>query len=189
MGFSMPDAPIVLVPAEKPDLPPEWIKVAELAAHNLGLGKALAELSPEHWQLVLASVTDRMRLRGASLPLGWRRTLARQVGRHEAADRAEARVLALRAKREEIAAHVARELGLGDLTGLSREDRVRVDQQTDETIEGCTTDKLEPADCSDADRTMRQLLSEHRALKDMKADEANVRSAKEGEVSAPRGDA
>jgi hypothetical protein len=185
----MPDAPIVLVPTEKPDLPPEWIEVAELAAHNLGLGKTLAELSPEHWQLVLASVTDRMRLRGASLPLGWRRTLARQVGRHEAADRGESRVSALHAKREEIAAHVALELGLGDLAGLSREDRAAVDQQTDETIEGCTAGTAEPADCSDADRTMRRLLSEHRALRDQQTDKENVRLAKESEVSAPKDDA
>ncbi|SOR32415.1 conserved protein of unknown function [Methylorubrum extorquens] len=49
----MPDAPVVSVPTEKPVLPHEWIEVAELAAHNLGLGKRLAELSPEHWQLVL----------------------------------------------------------------------------------------------------------------------------------------
>jgi hypothetical protein len=185
----MPDAPIVLVSARKSDLPPEWIEVAELAAHNLGLGKKLADLSPEHWQIVLASVTDRMRLRGASLPVGWRRTLARQVGRQEGADQAEARVLALHAKREEIAAHVAHELGLGDLATLSPADRVMVDQQTDETIEGCGTDTPEPSDCSDADRTMRRLLSEHRALKEEKADEANVRLAEEGEVFAPENDA
>ena len=77
----MTKAPIVPVPANERHLPPEWIEVAELAAHNLGLGKALADLSPEHWRLVLASVTDQIRLRGASLPLGWRRILAQQVGR------------------------------------------------------------------------------------------------------------
>lgn len=173
MGFGMPKAPLVLVPAEKPDLPLEWKEAAELAAGNLGLGKSLAALSPEHWQLVLASVTDRMRLRGATLPPGWRHTLAQQVGRDEAANRGEARVVALRAKREEIAAHVALELGFGDLAGLSREDRAAVDQQTDETIEGCSSDTAEPADCSDADRTMRRLLSEHRALRDLPADEDN----------------
>ncbi|WP_336490945.1 hypothetical protein [Methylobacterium nigriterrae] len=184
----MPDAPIVRVPADKPNLPPEWIEAAELAAHNLGFGQTLATLSPEHWQLVLASVTDRMRLRGASLPLGWRRTLARQVGRGTE-DQTAAHIVALRAKRGEIAAHLARELGLGELATLSSKDRAAVDQQTDETIAGCSPDAPEPADCSDADRTMRRLLSEHRALKELKADEANVRLAEEGEVFAPEDDA
>jgi len=82
--------------------------------------------------------------------------------------------VALRAKREEIAAHVAHELGLGELATLSPTDRATVDQQTDETIEGCTTDGAEPADCSDADRTMRRLLAEHRALVEQKTDEDNV---------------
>ncbi|WP_245516434.1 hypothetical protein [Methylobacterium segetis] len=152
----------------------EWIEAAELAAHNLGLGKSLAALSPEHWQLVLASVTDRVRLRGELLPVGWRRTLARQVGRETEA-RAAAHIVALRAKREEIAAHVAQELGLGDLGELSREDRAAVDRQTNETIEACTADSPEPADCSDADRTMRRLLAEHRALQEQRANEDNAR--------------
>ena len=39
-----------------------------------------------------------------------------------------------------------------------------VEQHTAETIEGCGTDTDEPSDCSDADRTMRRLLTEHRAL-------------------------
>jgi hypothetical protein len=178
----MPDAPVVIVPNGRPVLPPEWKEAADLAAHNLGLGKSLAELSPEHWQLVLASVTDRMLLRGETLPPGWRRTLAQQVGRQEAAERAEARVLALRAKREEIAEHVARDLGLGDLAGLSREERAAVDKQTAETIEGCDPASPEPADCSDADRTMRRLLSEHRALKDLGNGESNARSAEESDA-------
>ncbi|AWN44361.1 hypothetical protein DK389_04520 [Methylobacterium durans] len=80
-------------------------------------------------------------------------------------------MVAINAKREEIAAHVAQELGLGELAGLSREDRAAVDLQTYETIEGCTADRPEPADCSDADRTMRGLLAEHRALKEQQADE------------------
>ena len=40
-------------------------------------------------------------------------------------------------KREEIAAHVARELGFDGLAGLSPADRAAVDQQTAEAIEGC----------------------------------------------------
>lgn len=88
----MPDAPIVIVPTEKLVLPPEWEQAADLAAYNLGMNKSLAELSPEHWQLVLASVTDRMLLHGATLPPGWRRTLAQQVGRQEATKHAEGNV-------------------------------------------------------------------------------------------------
>lgn len=160
----MPDASIIPVSAEKLELGSEWQEAAEQAAHNLGFVQGLSELSPEHWQVVLASVTDRMRLRGASLPIGWRRAITRQVGRSEDEDPMQGRVLALAAKRKEIAAHVAQELGLGDLAGLSPTDRAMVEQQTDETIEGCGTDTDEPADCSDADRTMRRLLAEHRAL-------------------------
>jgi hypothetical protein len=80
-------------------------------------------------------------------------------------------VFALAAKRKGIAAHVALELGLGDLAGLSAADRAMVEQQTSETIEGCGTDTDEPADCSDADRTMRRLLAEHRALAEEGGDE------------------
>lgn len=185
----MPDASIIPVLTQSSELGPEWRKAADLAAHNLGFQPMLAALSPEHWQLVLASVADRMRLRGVTLPPGWQRGLAQQVGRHKATVPHEANVSALDAKRGEIAAHVARELGLGDLAGLSPGDRAAVDQQTDETIEGCATDTGEPADCSDADRTMRRLLSEHRALKELQTDETNVRLAEEGEVFSREDDA
>ncbi|MHB2210902.1 hypothetical protein [Methylobacterium sp. CM6257] len=185
----MSEAPIVVVPTETLSLTSEWREAAEQAARNLGQGKPLAELCPEHWQLVLASVTDKMRVRGASLPRGWCLALARQVGRQDAEEPAEARILALHAKREEIAAHIARDLGLGDLAGLSREERAAVDQQTTETIEGCDPASPEPADCSDADRTMRRLLSEHHALSELRADEGNARLTEEGEVFAPEDDA
>jgi hypothetical protein len=185
----MSEAPVVVIPTETLSLTSEWMEAAEQAARNLGQGKSLAELCPEHWQLVLASVTDILRVRGASLPRGWRLALARQVGRLDVENPAEARVLALHAKREEIAAHVARDLGLGNLAGLSREERAAVDQQTAETIEGCDPASPEPADCSDADRTMRRLLSEHRALSELRADENNARLAEGGEVFAPEDDA
>lgn len=114
----MPVAPVVPITPETLELGSEWRKAADLAAHNLGFSLALAELTPEHWQLVLASVTDRMRLLGASLPVGWRRALARQVGRSEGEGPAQGKVLALAAKRKEIATHVAGELGLGDIANL-----------------------------------------------------------------------
>lgn len=185
----MHEAPVIPITPETLKLGSEWQEAADLAAHNLGLSPSLSELSPEHWQLVLASVSDRMRLRGVSLPLGWRRALARQVGRNDGEDKGQATVLALAAKRMEIATHVALELGLGDLSGLSRADRDVMDQQTDETIEGCSAGTDEPADCSEADRTMRRLISEHRALEEMRTDEANVRLAEEGEVFSREDDA
>ncbi|WP_462120949.1 hypothetical protein [Methylorubrum thiocyanatum] len=49
-----------------------------------------------------------------------------------------------------------------------------VDQQTSETIEGCTPNSSETAGCSDADRTMRRLLAEHRALEEQQGDEDNA---------------
>lgn len=172
----MPDAPIVPLSTQPPELGSEWREAAEQAAHNLGFPSGLFGLSPEHWQMVLASVTDRMRLRGASLPVGWRRALTQQVGRSDD-DPMEGKMFALAAKRKEIAAHVALELGLGNLESLSAADHAMVEEQTTETIEGCNTDGDEPADCSDADRTMRRLLAEHRAL------------AKEGGVFHPKNDA
>lgn len=103
--------------------------------------------------------------------------------------RSDNSLLALRAKREEIAAHVAHELGLGELAALSPTDRATVDQQTNETIECCTPNSPEAADYSDADRTMRRLLAEHRALEEQQGDEDTARLAEEGEVSAPENDA
>ena len=185
----MPDAPIVLVPTEKPDLPPEWIEVAELAAHNLGQGKKLADLSPEHWQLVLASVTDRVLLHGATLPPGWRRALAHQVGRREATEPTETRVVTLQAKREQIATHIAEGLGLGALNSLSTEERAAVEQQTTVTIEGCDPTSSEPADCSDADRQTRKLLAEYRALQQRSVDERAARLTEEAEVFDRQDDA
>ena len=185
----MPETPIVVVSTETLPLPPEWMEAAEQAARNLGQSKALAKLSPEHWQLVLASVTDRMLLRGETLPPRWQLALAQQAGRQDADAPETASVLALHAKREEIAAHVARELGLGDLDGLNRDERAVVDQQTAETIKGCDPASPEPADCSNTDRTIRRLLSEHRALSELRADEDNVRLAEQGEVFAPENDA
>ena len=92
-------------------------------------------------------------------------------------------------KREEIAAHVARELGFEGLAGLSPADRAAVDQQTAEAIEGCDPTLPIPADCSDADREMQRLLREYHASQELKADNSNVRLAEEGEVFAPVDDA
>jgi hypothetical protein len=184
----MPDTPVT-IPTEKPVLPPEWREAADVAAHNLGLGKSLAELSAEHWQLVLASVTDRMLLHGATLPPGWRRALAHQVGRREATEPTETRVATLQAKREQIATHIAEGLGLGALSGLSTEERAAVEQQTTETIEGCDPTSSEPADCSDADRQTRKLLAEYRALQQRSVDERAARLTEETEVFDRQDDA
>lgn len=89
--------------------------------------------------------------------------------------------MALQAKREEIATHIAEELGLGALNSLSTEERAAVEQQTIETIEGCDPTSSEPADCSDADRQTRKLLAEYRALQQQSVDERAARLAKEAE--------
>lgn len=95
----------------------------------------------------------------------------------------------LDAKREEIAAMVAAELGLGDLATLSASERAVVDQQTTETIEGCGDDTPGASDCSDATLRLRHLLAEYRALAELRADELNTRLAAEGEVFSPEDDA
>lgn len=58
---------------------------ASAAARNLGLGAEARQISPEHWQRVLAAVEARSRMRGTELPEGWREELAEQMGRTEAA--------------------------------------------------------------------------------------------------------
>lgn len=59
----------------------EWVEATAAAARNLGLDAAASELSPEHWQRVLANVEARMRMRGFNAPAGWREDLGEQVGR------------------------------------------------------------------------------------------------------------
>jgi len=95
----------------------------------------------------------------------------------------------LEAKREEIAALIAAELGLGDLEGLKAADRAVVDLQTAETIDGCGEDADAPADCEEANLRLRQLLREYSALKELRTDEADVRLAEEGEVFSREDDA
>lgn len=51
------------------------------ATWNLGLRAHPSQISPEHWQRVLAAVEARMRMRGVELPEGWREELAEQMGR------------------------------------------------------------------------------------------------------------
>ena len=67
-----------------PLLPYRWRSGAEDAAANLGFGRRLDQLSPEHWQLVLANLETRMRMRGVEMPRRWQLSLARQVGRQDA---------------------------------------------------------------------------------------------------------
>ncbi|MCJ2086242.1 hypothetical protein MKK88_09570 [Methylobacterium sp. E-005] len=54
---------------------------ASAAARNLGLGAEAQQISPEHWQRVLAAVEVRMGMRGIALPKDWREDLADQMGR------------------------------------------------------------------------------------------------------------
>ncbi|WP_019904244.1 hypothetical protein [Methylobacterium sp. 77] len=92
-------------------------------------------------------------------------------------------------KREEIAALIALELGLGELAGLSEAERAAVDRQTSETIEGCAPDADAPADCEEAGSQLRLRLREYRALTELRTDEANARLAEEGEVFSREDDA
>ena len=66
---------------DRPVHPPEWLASAQSNARNLGLTQELADLSPEHWQRVLANVEAKMRMQGAALPADWREALAQQAGR------------------------------------------------------------------------------------------------------------
>ena len=92
----------------------------------------------------------------------------------------------LDAKREEIAAVIARDLGFGDLDTLKAEDREAVDQQTAETIEARDHER---ANGTDAHVTLAPLLAEYRALQQLHTDEADARLAGEGEVFSPEDDA
>ncbi|KQP14633.1 hypothetical protein ASF26_17860 [Methylobacterium sp. Leaf93] len=95
----------------------------------------------------------------------------------------------LHEKREEIAALIASELGLGDPAGLSEADRAAVDRQTSEVIEGCALETDEPADCEEAGTQLRLRLREYRALLELRRDEADARLAEEGEVFGREDDA
>ncbi|WP_342111195.1 hypothetical protein [Methylobacterium sp. SI9] len=57
---------------------------ASSAARNLGLAADVQQISAEHWQRVLNAVEARARMRGLTLPDGWRGELAEQMGRDEA---------------------------------------------------------------------------------------------------------
>ena len=58
-----------------------WAASAASSARNLGYEHVLSALSSEHWQMVLTSVSARMRMRDTLPPLGWKVALARYVGR------------------------------------------------------------------------------------------------------------
>ncbi|WP_027173393.1 hypothetical protein [Methylobacterium sp. 10] len=92
-------------------------------------------------------------------------------------------------KREEIAALIAAELGLGDPAGLSEADRAAVGRQTSEAIEGCALETDAPADGKEAGTPLRQRLREYRALLELRTDEADARLAEEGEVFGREDDA
>ncbi|WP_227439558.1 hypothetical protein [Methylobacterium sp. W2] len=92
-------------------------------------------------------------------------------------------------KREEIAALIAAELGLGDPAGLSEADRAALDRQTSEAIERGALETDEPADGTEAGTQLRQRLQEYRALRELRTDEADARLAEQGEVFGREDDA
>jgi hypothetical protein len=79
----MSDPPRQLPANDQFNLPGEWLRAAELATRNLGMGETLHDLTPEHWQLVLVNVDAKMRMRGFAPPLGWQKALAKQAGRSD----------------------------------------------------------------------------------------------------------
>ncbi|KQP52329.1 hypothetical protein [Methylobacterium sp. Leaf108] len=79
----MADDPIETPDNDSEGLSFEWAETAINASHNLGFKHELPALSSEHWQMVLTSVAARMQMRGIRLPFGWKKALARQVGRRE----------------------------------------------------------------------------------------------------------
>lgn len=89
--------------------------------------------------------------------------------------------------RAEIAALIATELGLGDPTTWNAADREAVERQTTETIEGCAIDAA--SDCEEAGSQLQQRLRDHRALLELRSDEADARLAEEGEVFGREDDA
>jgi hypothetical protein len=78
---AMSVTPLGPLAQDRPDRSQDWIEAAQLASGSIGFEGPLHDLTPEHWQLVLVTVEDRMRLRGTPAPLGWQRRLARQDGR------------------------------------------------------------------------------------------------------------
>ena len=95
----------------------------------------------------------------------------------------------LAAKREEIAALIARELGLGELGSLDPAERETVERRTDETIAGCGEPGTGAGDHAQASAGLQRLLVEYRGLKTLRADEGNVVLAEQGEVFSPEDDA
>lgn len=95
----------------------------------------------------------------------------------------------LDAKRTEIAALVAMELGLGDLALLSATDRAAIDQQTEETIASYGEGGVAGSHADEANLKLRQLLHDYRALEELRVDENDVRLAEEGEVFGREDDA
>ncbi|GJE29461.1 hypothetical protein [Methylobacterium organophilum] len=92
-------------------------------------------------------------------------------------------------KREEIAALVARDLGLGDLAALSAADRETVEAETATLI---LRNGQAIADASDpvaAHVRLAKLLAEYRTLANLTADERDAKLADEGEVFAREDDA
>ena len=95
----------------------------------------------------------------------------------------------LEAKREEIAALIAKDLGLGDLAALQPEERVRIDSETARVIEAQGPAITDDGDPVLANVKLRRLLSEYRDLAALKADERDTRLAEQGEVFSREDDA
>lgn len=96
---------------------------------------------------------------------------------------------ALDAKREEIAALIALDLGFGDLGRLHPEERAQVDVETVNAIAAHGAGIVDDADPHLANVKLRKLLSAYADLAALPADERDVRLAAKGEVFSRENDA
>ncbi|MFY9294158.1 MAG: hypothetical protein WAP03_26250 [Methylorubrum rhodinum] len=91
------------------------------------------------------------------------------------------------AKRQALAALVARRQGLGDPAALDSQQRAAIDREVEAVADGLDAAAPEPADPEAAQ--LHRAAAEYRAARQLRADEDNVRLAERGEVFAPEDDA
>lgn len=160
---------------------------AQLAPTDLG--SCLVIERAERWRIVSPRNGWKSGVIGGMIATAFGPGRWRDAVGLEPAEKCEVAMSDLDMKREEIAAQIARALGLDGLASLSPSDRATVDQRTKVAIEGYDSASPMAADGADADREMRRLLAEYHGLQQIQADQDNVRLAEEGEVFAPEDDA
>ncbi len=95
----------------------------------------------------------------------------------------------LDAKREEIAALIALDLGFGDLAHMRPDERAQVEAETANAIESHHAGIADDTDPHLANVKLRKLLSAYADLAALSTDERDVRLAEEGDVFSREDDA